>query len=189
MSDTDNPSRLIAIDVESTGTRPTVDRIIEMAVVGWRGVPMNWKVDPEHPISISASVIHGCTDANMVGRTTFKSFAHEIVGSLRMWNPIIVGYNILHFDIPMIERELRRAGVSFTFPTDRVVDLYQLYGPRSLRYVVKNILNEESEKTHHASTDAAWCLRLLQHYVLSDIGPEFRANRPSIVDELTKIFG
>ena len=109
---------LAVFDIESTGTNPRTDRIIELAIVKllpgggreertWRFQPLD---DGGQPMAIprEASAIHGITNEDVAGAPAFRDRAAEVVAFLDGCD--LAGYNAIRFDVPMLAAELERAG-------------------------------------------------------------------------------
>lgn len=123
-------SLLVSVDTETTGTDIANDRIVQVAVSYLppaldEGPVWETLVDPRMPIPREAAAVHGITDARVAGAPTLAFVADELVGHLRGDRvaalglgdlPIVVtGYNLLTFDVPLLEQELERVG--FPCPT------------------------------------------------------------------------
>ena len=73
---------IVFFDLETTGTDPAKDRIIELALVkilpnGTREKYVK-RVNPGIPIPKSSSDIHGITDEDIKDAPLFKLIAHEV---------------------------------------------------------------------------------------------------------------
>ncbi len=74
--------RWLAVDTETTGLDPAIDRVVEVACV-WL-TPMGYQtalhhlVDPERPIPAVASAIHHWTDAHVRGAPTLAALAPRL---------------------------------------------------------------------------------------------------------------
>ena len=162
------------LDVETTGTDPQADRIIEIAVVLGRGGAVlarhSWLIHPERAIPAESSAIHGITDADVAGKPVFAAIAEEVLEVLR--GAIPAAYNA-GFDRAFLLAELDRAGVRSTDPppaTRREVDwidpltfareLYQEESSRALGEMAAR-LGIDLEKAHRATDDAEAALRVL----------------------------
>lgn len=105
--------RLI-FDIESTGLSTETDRIVQLAimVIGEDGKVILDKAKLYNPtISISdmATKTHGIKDKDVKDAPLFSSDAKKLKKLFE--NKIIIGYNIMRFDIPMLLAEFRRAKV------------------------------------------------------------------------------
>lgn len=124
-------TRLFVIDTETTGVDPLDDRIVELGAVyfenGEHLQHHRMLLDPGRPIPPDASEVHGITDARVAGKPTFRgvaaSFVTHLDGSaLAGPPPLVVGYNAVAFDAPLINAELARADLPERIDLERVVD-------------------------------------------------------------------
>src|SRR5690606_24016085 len=107
---------LAFFDLETTGVNVSADRIVEISILkvspdGSEAVK-TLKINPEMPIPIESSVIHGIYDKDVEGAPTFKAVAPEIAEFIG--DADLAGYNSNKFDIPMLMEEFLRAGVDFS---------------------------------------------------------------------------
>jgi DNA polymerase-3 subunit epsilon len=154
-------------DIEATGTNPRADRIIDLAVVkiapdGGRQ-DHHWRVNPERPIPPDSSAIHGITDEDVKNAPTFKDIAPHIAGILEGCD--LAGYNIIHYDIPMLTEEFIRAGVPFSLEGRRVLDAQRIYHkrePRDLSAALKFYCSEMHLGAHGALDDVLATIRVVE---------------------------
>lgn len=100
------------VDVETTGLHPNGDRIIEIAVIradpGTRPrVVVDTLVNPQRPVS--ATEIHGITDADVHDAPTFNDIAPEVASALA--GCVFASFNV-YFDSKFVATEFRRAAFS-----------------------------------------------------------------------------
>jgi DNA polymerase-3 subunit epsilon len=151
---------LVIFDLETTGVNPEEDRIVSFAAVrigpgGDAGVPMEGVVDPGVPIPKSASDIHGITDDQVKGCPTFSDsadFIWEFVGGCDL-----AGFNILSFDLPMLQAEFRRARhVPLEMAGRKLYDAMAIYHqmePRNLEAALAFYCGKEHDEAHQAMAD------------------------------------
>jgi DNA polymerase-3 subunit epsilon len=103
----------IAIDTETTGRDPEVDRAVEIAcVVFQRGAVVakkSWIVNPGRPIPKEASDVHGINDDAVRDAPGFAAIALELIETLGAAIP--VAYNA-EYDRKVLAAELSRAGIA-----------------------------------------------------------------------------
>ena len=103
---------LVAIDTETTGRDPEVDRIVEIACVRWRaqGVVerLSWLVNPGRPIPKESSDVHGITDDAVKDAGPFTAIASDVLRAID--GAIPVAYNA-EYDRKVLVAELARAGL------------------------------------------------------------------------------
>ncbi len=160
------------LDLETTGTDPKEDRIVEVAVI--RCVPVEAdvpavetyvrRVNPGVPIPAEASAIHGITDADVRDAPTFVQIAPAVRGMLT--GADFAGFNLLRFDLPLLAAEFERVGMQFDphLSGRRVIDvqrLYHLMHPRDLCAARRTYLDEDAADAHGALADASATGRVL----------------------------
>ena len=108
---------LAFFDLETTGTNTAKDRIVEIAIVKLNpnGSKESYskKVNPEIPIPIAVSEIHGIYDIDIVASPTFKDIAEEIKAFIT--DADLAGFNSNRFDIPLLVEEMLRSGIDPEF--------------------------------------------------------------------------
>jgi len=158
---------LVFFDIESTGLNRKTDRIIDLALIklhpdGSR-ISIEFRVHPGIPISPSATAIHGITDDDVKDCPPFKHVASDVAAFLEGCD--LSGYNLIHFDIPMLEEEFKRAGVTLDLTACYVVDAQKIFHkkePRDLTAALKFYCNEELENAHGAMPDTQAVLDVLE---------------------------
>ncbi|MDH5493638.1 MAG: 3'-5' exonuclease [Myxococcales bacterium] len=168
---------LVIIDFETTGTDPSVDRVIEMGMVGFLGAEIEFceglLIDPKMAIPAESTAVHGITDEEVSGAPTFFEALPRILELLEARLP--VAYNA-NFDRRFLLAELDR--VHEALPTDRplppamrqeVIWLDPLVWARELLKELKSRklgevaahLNVPLEQAHRAAGDAEATGRVL----------------------------
>jgi DNA polymerase-3 subunit epsilon len=158
---------LAFIDLETTGTNPGTDRIVEIAIVkilpdGTKSVKRKI-INPEIPIPKSSSDIHGITNDMAKDAPTFKQVAHELKQMLDGCD--IAGYNSNRFDIPLLFEEFLRAGVEFEMKGRRLVDVQNIFHKmeqRTLTAAYKFYCNKNHDGAHGAEADALATYEILE---------------------------
>jgi DNA polymerase-3 subunit epsilon len=155
-------------DIETTGADANKDRIIQLAirVVDEEG---NVQVDkakmynPGIPISKSATEVHGIKDKDVRDLPSFASDAKKLK---RMFeDKIIVTYNGLRFDIPILMNEFERAGVEVEL-SGKFIDVLKVerkLAPHTLGVVYKKYTGEVLEGAHDALADVNATDVIMQH--------------------------
>jgi DNA polymerase-3 subunit epsilon len=100
------------VDVETTGTDASVDRVVEVGVAIARGGQIverkNWLVNPGRAIPKEATEVHTITDDAVKDAPVFASVAREIIAMLVGCVP--AAYNAA-FDNAFLKSEIARAGL------------------------------------------------------------------------------
>jgi DNA polymerase-3 subunit epsilon len=151
---------LVVFDLETTGTDPGSDRIVEISVLridpdGSRESRTR-RINPERPIPPEATAVHGIRDADVTGEPTFRQIARGLLDFLK--GADLAGFNIRRFDLPLLEREFRECGLDLDLRGRRVVDAMTVFHrkePRDLQAAVRFYLGREHEGAHGAEADVA----------------------------------
>ena len=160
------PRPLAVLDLETTGTDPSKDRIVEISILrlsldGSEEL-LGRRVNPQVPIPADAMAVHRISDADVEGEPTFAQLATEIEKFLKGCD--LAGYNVIRFDLPMLEAEFQRAGVDFSRKGRAVVDAMAIFHrkePRDLAAAARIYLGRAMPETHSSETDARTTLDVL----------------------------
>lgn len=148
---------LIFLDLETTGTNVSTDRIVEIAIVKATADEVIRKsrlVNPGCPIPKAASDVHGVTDEMVAGMPTFRQIARGLVDFIG--DATLVAFNGLKFDVPMLAAEFQRAGVDFDPEAFAVVDpfvIFQRDQPRDLAAALRHYCGVEHDGAHRGDAD------------------------------------
>ncbi len=161
---------LAVIDLETTGTNLSTDRILEIAIVkimpdGTRLIKRKL-INPEMAIPPSSSEIHGITDEMVKDAPTFRQAANEIRQFID--NADLAGYNSNRFDIPLLVEEFLRASLDFDMKNRRLLDVQKIFHslePRTLAAAYKFYCNSILENAHSAEADATATFEVLKSQV------------------------
>jgi DNA polymerase-3 subunit epsilon len=158
---------LAAFDIESTGTNSRLDRIIEIAIVKQMPYGMSssyiFRVNPGIHIPEETTAIHGIYDEDVKDCKSFKEIADEIQTILDDCD--LAGYNLLKFDIPILQEEFDRVGKKFEIDTRKVVDAQRIFHtkePRTLTAALKFYCDEELINAHGAEADTIATLKVIE---------------------------
>lgn len=162
-------SRPLAVfDVESTGLNPRSDRIIELSIVkvfpDWSKKEVyTWRFNPCMPIPPESTAVHGITDADVAACPHFSDEVDNIDAILADCD--LGGYNLIHFDIPILEEEFMRCGRPFDLDSRKVIDAQKIYfrkEPRDLTAAVRFFCGREHDGAHGAEADAIATLDVIK---------------------------
>lgn len=191
---------LVSLDTETTGTDVATDRIIELGLVHLHpdGTRSRTRLmfNPGRPIPVSATAVHGITDADVVTARTFAAHAEAIAQLLT--DVDLCGYNLRAFDLPILRAEFARAGVEWPCPHARVVDALVIYRdrePRTLDRAVPFYCGRHHDGAHRAEADAEATLDVLLAQVarydlptdLGDLDAASGGRRPDWATECGRI--
>lgn len=159
-------TKIIVLDVESTGKERSTDQIIELCLqhgLGADAPSQTWRILPSVAIHPEATAVHGIKAEDLVGCHPFVTVALEFRPLLEAAD-VIVGYNIA-FDLDMLQAEFSRAK---TPPLDlagkRIVDVLRLWHhvePRTLVAAHEKFCGQTFDGAHQAGADVAATARVL----------------------------
>ena len=158
---------LVVFDIESTGTSPRKDRIIELAAIKVRPDGSEesrcWLLNPTVPIPPETTAIHGISDEIVALCPTFADKADEIFGFFLGCD--LSGFNADRFDIPCLEEEFARVGLNFAASSRKHVDVQRIYHrmePRDLTAAVRFYCDRDHAGAHGAEADTRATLDVLK---------------------------
>jgi DNA polymerase-3 subunit epsilon len=159
------------LDLETTGINVSTDKIVEIAIVkispDGTQVIKRKLINPEMPIPKSASDIHGISDEMVKDAPTFKSVANEIKQFIE--GADLAGYNSNRFDIPMLNEEFLRAGVSVDVESRKLLDVQKVFHmmeQRTLTAAYKFYCQKNLDDAHSAEADAVATWEVLEAQLL-----------------------
>jgi len=153
---------LAFFDLETTGVNVGVDRIVEIAIL--KAMPdgseiiKTLRINPEMPIPLQSSLIHGIYDEHIADQPTFKAVAQELADFIG--DADLAGYNSNRFDIPVLLEEFLKAGVDFDMSDRKFVDVQNIFHQMEQRtlkaayrfYCGKDIINAHSAEADITAT-------------------------------------
>jgi DNA polymerase-3 subunit epsilon len=159
---------LVVFDIESTGLSTSKDRIVQLAIIkyfadGREPIERCRLVNPEMPIPVEASEIHGITDEMVKDQPTFKSIAKALYGIIG--DADLCGFNINRFDVPMLMEEFARAGVEFDMTDRKTIDVWKIFQKmeaRDLKSAYKFYCKKDLEGAHDAMNDVKATIEVLE---------------------------
>lgn len=153
---------LVAVDVETTGLDPRLDRVIEVAVVrgGPEGCRRRWSTLVNPGVPVPNAHIHGLTDVDLAGAPPFHEVADRLLEELD--GAAVVAHNA-RFDLEFLGNELARVGRAS--PEVRVFDTLGLarrcFGlPSNTLTALCERFEIPRERAHRADDDACATLTL-----------------------------
>ena len=181
--------RVLAFDLETTGVSTNNDRIVQVALIGAEanGATVHYDilVNPQRPIPMGASNVHGIYDSKVRGEPVFKHYAEELFKLMN--GAVIVGHNARRFDMPLLENEFFRCCM---VPPKPLVVLDTLEAVRRLKIARPHNLGAQCARhgidlsnAHDAAADAAASLLLLWK-IMRDHPSSFRRSLEEIEDWL-----
>lgn len=158
---------LAFFDLETTGVDVARDRIVEIAVVkvmpdgnvhtypAQLGKENRILVNPQMPIPIESSMVHGIYDADIKDAPTFEEVAPKLFKFLMDCD--LGGFNSNKFDIPLLAEEFLRVGIDFSLADRNLIDvqiIYHMMEPRTLKAAYKFYCDKSLDDAHEALPDA-----------------------------------
>jgi DNA polymerase-3 subunit epsilon len=158
--------KFIAFDLETTGTMPGIDRIVEIGAVRFENgvvdAVYSTLVDPERAIPPGASAVNGITDDMVIGKpkieTLLESFS-DFCG-----HDVLIAHNAV-FDFGFLLAEYQRHEIRT--PAGVILDSYPMSKkvfPGLANYKLGTLvqhLSIEAAEFHRAEADAASCGQVL----------------------------
>lgn len=174
-------ARILVFDTETTGVDPAEARIVELGAVaiaaGRSTEKLHTFVNPGCPIPAEVSAIHGVTDEDVASAPTFADLASRVAERFRGFD-VVAGYNAAHYDVPLINAELARAGSDFRVDLGRVLDpvVFVRWHLRHLRERTLGAMCErfgiELDGAHSAVADSIAAGRVLFTLVRAGLVPD-----------------
>ena len=122
-----NADRVLVFDTETTGLDATVDEVIQLSVLGYErqnGVFIlveshNWYINPRFAIPEIITKLTGITQAMLVDQPGWEEIAEEVIGVFNRYE-VVMGHNVVWFDIPMMNHMYQKVGREFI--PNKVID-------------------------------------------------------------------
>jgi DNA polymerase-3 subunit epsilon len=157
---------LAFFDLETTGTSPESDRIVEVSVLvvrpGGGEDLFTRRVHPGRPIPAEATAVHGISDADVRDCPAFEAIAPDL-GRLLLGCDL-AGFNVIAYDLPLLEAEFGRAQVAFSRTGRRLIDalrIFHLKEARNLTAAVRFYVGREHDGAHGAEADTLAAMEVL----------------------------
>lgn len=179
---------LVFFDLETTGVDAKTARIIEISVA--KHMPdgtvesKTRRFNPGMPIPAEATAVHGITDADVAHEPEFERVASGLASFLADCD--LAGYNLIRYDLPLLEAEFRRAEVPFSLKGRQVLDVMRIFHrkePRDLAGACRFYLGREHDGAHAAQADVAATAEVLGA-MMARYG-DLPANLPELCEQLT----
>ncbi|HEY6281616.1 MAG TPA: exonuclease domain-containing protein [Burkholderiales bacterium] len=154
------------VDLETTGTTASHDRIIEVGVVKVEeGKVSKWQtiVNPESPIPVTIQRFTGITDSMVVLSPTFAEIRRELLEQLN--GSVFVAHNA-RFDYGFLKNEFRRLDINFKAKVLCTVKLSRKFYPKESHHNLDTVIARHGltcDARHRALGDA----KVLWDFLLS----------------------
>ena len=161
---------LVILDLETTGTWVEKDKIVEIGLIKLMsdGTRLDYikRVNPGMPIPPNVTRIINITDADVKDKPRFENIAKEALSFLG--DSDLAGFNILRFDLPLLEREFYDAGLNFHWRDRDIYDaqkIYHIHEKRDLMAAYFLYCGKKLENAHSALNDAEATMDILDAQV------------------------
>lgn len=166
----------IALDVETTSLNPHRARIVQLGVVLLdrdmvQQAEWSQLVNPGCPIPGEATQRHGITTDDVRGAEPFSRVAARLRDLVV--KRVVVGYNV-GYDLMILHREFRLAGLSGIPPNMPILDAYRIFckqHPRTLEAALKTYCRQDHPRPHDAMQDVLATLKVLRAQLAVDGRP------------------
>lgn len=161
----------ICFDIESTGTDPVKDKIVELGIIRLdpnnifpdnRYITYNFRFNPGRHIPEEATAIHGIKDEDVAGMPTFSEQAERIKTIFAGCD--IIGYNSNRYDVPMLVEHMLKCEIEIFTDETRFVDVQTIFmkkEERTLSAAVKFFLGLDHTNAHSALADVDATINVL----------------------------
>lgn len=158
--------KLVGIDLETTGTSIS-DRIVEIALITFEyGILKEQYVElvnPQIPIPLQTTAIHGITDEDVLDKLKFHQISDKVLGKIE--NAVLFGYNVL-FDFNILSAELVRAGKKHLDKKNFILldpfVIWKKHDPKTLLHAYEVFCNKTLVNAHGALNDISATFEVLE---------------------------
>jgi DNA polymerase-3 subunit epsilon len=170
---------LAIFDLETTGVNVALDRIVEISIL--KAMPdgteevKTLRLNPEMPIPIESSMVHGIYDEHIADAPTFKDVANEIAEFIG--DADLAGFNSNRFDIPVLMEEFLRVDHPFDIENRFLVDVQNIFHQmeqRTLKAAFRFYCDGDLENAHSAEADVAATYEVLKAQIARYEGQEWQ---------------
>jgi DNA polymerase III epsilon subunit family exonuclease len=167
----------VAFDIETTGLKPVLNRIVEIGGIKFKGDQVletfGDLIDPRMPIPIETTRIHGITDEMVKGKSVIDQVLPDFVAFID--DAIPVAHNT-SFDVSFIAYDLSRLHLKTSpLPILDTCSLSRSLFPGVPSHSLENLarwFHIDSETSHRAVSDAEICMKIFKECILKLGGPE-----------------
>lgn len=151
---------LAFLDLETTGVNVSKDKIVEIAIIKINPdsskEEYNKRINPEIPIPIETSEIHGIYDFDVINSPNFKAVSIEIEDFIKGCD--LGGFNSNKFDIPLLVEEFYRCNIDIKIEERKLIDVQNIFHKMEQRTLVaayQFYCNKDLTNAHSALADTA----------------------------------
>lgn len=157
---------IVFLDLETTHLDVSLARIVEIALVKLKPDATTesflTRVNPQISIPADATEIHGINNFDVMDKPTFKELALDIYAYIQDCD--LAGYNLIAYDLPILQNEFKRAGVEYATDKVSIIDVMKIFKrkeKRDLTAAYRFYCQKELEGAHGALKDTQATLDIL----------------------------
>jgi DNA polymerase-3 subunit epsilon len=146
------------------------DRIVEISILkifpDGNKESKTWLVNPEIPIPLEASNIHGITNDKVKNEPNFKIIAPDVKSMIN--NCDLAGFNSNKFDIPLLAEELLRSKIDFSLENILTIDVQNIFHKmeqRTLSAAYKFYCGKSLDNAHSSKADTLATFEVLESQI------------------------
>ena len=168
------PARIACVDIETTGTGPDHDRIIEIGIVmvedGKVVEEFTSLVDPQTTLAPEITFMTGISAGDLESAPTFRGISDKILPYLE--GSVFAAHNA-RFDYTFIKKEFARIGIRWAAPQLCTVKLSRTLFPQHSHHTLDDLItNHDLSCTHrHRALPDAQVVQLFLDYVVKTVDP------------------
>lgn len=158
---------LAFFDLETTGVNVGSDKIVEISILkvnpDYSKETLTMRINPERPIPLEVSEIHGIYDFDVIDCPTFKDAAPRIKEFLA--DADLAGFNSNRFDVPVLVEEFLRVGIDPDMDNRKMVDVQNIFHKKEQRTLVaayKFYCDKDLTDAHSAEADTLATYEVLE---------------------------
>ena len=158
---------LVIFDLETTGVVINLDKVIELAYIkiypDGKREEKTYKINPGIKIPKESIEVHGITNEEASNWPYFKEYAQELYEVFS--NCYYGGFNVIGFDLPMLQKEFKEAGFNFNYNTEDIIDskvIFHNMEKRDLTAAYKFYCGGEHIDAHSAMGDIVVTEKILE---------------------------
>jgi len=166
----------IAFDVETTGLSPKKDRVVELGLVKFKNGRIKekrcWLINPDRPIPVYATKVHGITDEMVADKPRFEDICSDLMAFIG--DDILIAHNA-RFDVNFVSAEIKR--MKGTLPDNEVLDSLKLFrawfpelDSHKLSIVAKHVGSRKGT-FHRALDDSIFLKNIFKNAINKQVTP------------------
>ena len=158
---------IVFFDLETTGVDVANDRIVEISLhkvmPDGKEETKTMRINPEMPIPLQSTEIHGISDDDVKDEPTFNIVAKDVAKLIEGCD--LAGYNSNKFDIPLLAEEFLRVGLDVDLKKHKLIDVQVIFHKmeqRTLSAAYKFYCEKNLDNAHSAEADTIATYEILK---------------------------